>query len=174
MSFDFDYKTLAIALFWLGIMVGLIKWIGRTLVEVSGGKLPRARQRDTTEARLEQLFVQSGAASFLAAQQGDPQTDAARRAQHEINVVAQETALRTAASAPIARGTTPALPNAGRMTGVAVLIYCPVCGEPVSDVPVPLPFAAECPGCHRRINARGDGPQRMSIVVVEPRRTISS
>jgi hypothetical protein len=174
-SVEFDYKTLAIALFWLGVMVWLIKWIGRTLMEVSGGT-PKPQRRETTEARLEQLFMQSGAASYLAAQRGggDSQTDAARMAQHELNVVAQETALRAAAAAPIAPGATPALPNVGRMTGVAVLIHCPVCGEPVSEVPVPLPFAVECPGCHRRLNARGDGPQRMSIVVTETRKTISS
>jgi hypothetical protein len=170
---EFDYKSLAVAIFLLGGVVWLIKWIGRTLVEVSGGR-PQAQKRDTTEARLEQLFQQTGAANYLAAQRGEPQSEAARMAQHELNVVAQETALRVAAAAPIAPGTTPALPNVGRMTGVAVLIHCPVCGEPVSDVPVPLPFAVECPGCRRRLNARGDGPQRMSIVVTEPRRTIAS
>ena len=175
MPIDFDYKTLGIALFWLGLMVGVIKWIGRTLVEISGGepRQPR-RNRETTEARLEQLFVQTGAASYIAAQRGTTENEVVKLAQRETEVRGQETALRNAAALPIPVGTTKSLPNAGRMTGVAVKLHCPMCGEPLSDVPVPLPYAVECPECHRRINARGDGPSRMSIGVVEPRRPIES
>jgi len=166
-----DLKYLFVAIFFGSGVVWLIKWIGRTLVEVSGAE---PRSKESSEARLARLFQESGAASYLAEQRRSASIDPSRIAQHERDVLAQETALRKSAAAPIAPGTTPPLPHAGRMTGVAMLIHCPACGEPVNDVPTPLPFAAECPGCHRRINARGDGPQRMSVVVIEPRRPIES
>lgn len=159
----------------IALFVGLIGWIRRTLREVSGSS-PRQSSgaRESTEMRLAKLFEETGAAAYVSAQRGGPPVSDTRLAEREQATRAQEAALRAAASAPIAPGATPALPNAGRMTGVAVLIHCPLCGEPVNEVPTPLPFAAECPGCRRRINARGDGPQRVSIVVVEPRRTLTS
>lgn len=57
------------------------------------------------------------------------------------------------------------LPHAGHPLGTPVAIHCPSCGADLA--PEPLPFAIDCPGCHRRVNVRGDGPGRMSIVVVE-------
>jgi hypothetical protein len=168
---NLDLKYIWVALFFLGAMVTLIKWIGRTLFEISGSE-PR-RRRETTEMRLERLFIESGAANFVEGQNGQSSGNN-RIAEHERAVVAQEASLRAAAAAPIPRGTTSALPHAGRATGVAILLHCPACATQVNLTPTPLPFAAECPGCHRRINARGDGPNRLSLVVVEPRKSINS
>jgi hypothetical protein len=167
---NFDFKPLLGVTVLLSLFVWLIKWLGRTLREVSGSE-PRAKRskNESTEDRLAKLFETSGAAAYIAAQNAAPGTGDARIAEHERATRAQEASLRAAAHAPIAPGSTAALPHAGRMTGVAVLVHCPMCGEPVNEVPTPLPFAVECPGCHRRINARGDGPRRMSIVVSEPR-----
>lgn len=167
---NFDYKPILGVTVLLSLFVGLIKWVGRTFREVSGTESkPRRSKNESTEDRLAKLFEQTGAAAYVAAQRAGPPASDAKIAEHERAVLAQETALRAAAHAPIPPGSTAALPHAGRMTGVAILIHCPMCGEPVNEIPTPLPFAVECPGCRRRINARGDGPKRISLVVSEPR-----
>lgn len=168
MSFLDDYKYLFQALFFLGVAIAIIKWIGRTMTDISGG---RPRDRESTEDRLERLFHQTGAASYLS-QTASPPPDPKKIAEHEREARAMEDALRASAHAPIAPGATPALPHAGRMTGAAILLHCPVCAKPLSEVPTPLPFAVECLGCHRRINARGDGPGRISVVAIEPRKSV--
>lgn len=66
---------------------------------------------------------------------------------------------------------TPDLPHAGHPLAAPVLVHCPHCGIALTATPQPLPFGSVCPSCSAQVAVRGDGPGRLSIVVVaEPHR----
>jgi hypothetical protein len=129
-----SFEYLAEALFFLGVLIWLVRWIGRTMLEISGSERSGGK-RESTDVRLERLFQESGAASYIAAHQ-----------------------------APA--GVAQSRPSATTMT-----VHCPACGAPLTDVPARLPIMVDCSACGRRVNVRGDGPNRFTVFVTEQRKT---
>jgi hypothetical protein len=135
----FSWVYAAEAVFFVGIVYGLIRWIGRTLREVSGSEF-RATDR-------EQQFMESVLEQH--------------RASHVAPPGSLERAVEGAGPAT--------LPNAGRRADVTALVHCPGCGLPLTAAAYPLPFVTICDGCARRVNVRGDGPGRIAVVAEERR-----
>ena len=141
-----SYKYLAEAIFFLGVAIGLVKWIGHTLVETAG---PKA-SRESEEMFLARMMSEHLAKNGGAGAGGDAGIGAGGGAG---NVAAGPEGARK----PVARATTG-----------AITAHCPGCGAVLNTVPNLLPFAADCRGCGRRVNVRGDGPGRISVVAIEP------
>ena len=159
-----SWKFGAEALFFLGVVIFLVKWIGRTLLEISGSDEPR----QSSEAFVQQM-LQSSAATHLVERGVMSHEQLAGLSEREREVLLAETARRVAATSQIPEGATAALPHAGHPLTKAIVVHCPSCGAPINRVAQSLPFAADCPQCGRRVSARGDGPGRMSVVVHGPR-----
>lgn len=52
-----------------------------------------------------------------------------------------------------------------RTTRTVTGVHCPGCGRPLSEVPRALPFSVTCAGCGQTVHVRGDGLQRLAVVV---------
>ena len=137
-----SYKYLAEAIFFLGVAIGLVKWIGHTLVETAGPKASR---------ETEEMFLARMMSEHLAKNGG---TGAGAGAGAGTGAAGPEGELK-----PVARATTG-----------AITAHCPMCGAVLNSVPNVLPFAADCGWCGRHVNVRGDGPGRISVVAIEANR----
>ena len=144
------------AIFFVFVAIALIKWIRKTLFEIG----PSARPSSTSE-RLALESIDNQAAKHLI-ERGLISTEALMAmSERERSMLLVATARQIGAPPP----TSVAAPTP--RPAQTVTLHCPLCGTALTTAPQPIPFVAKCDGCDKRIQVRGDGVDRLSIVVSE-------
>lgn len=147
---------LAQVLFFIGIAIALVRWIRNTVLDLGGTSARPVTPRE--QAVLSS--IDNEAAKHLIAR-GLITTEAlAMMSDRERMMLLTATAKQIGAPPPTSVAAPAPPPKLAPIT-----LHCPLCGATVTPAPQPIPFVVQCKSCDRRIHVRGDGTDRISIVL---------
>jgi hypothetical protein len=140
-------------LLFIGILFGLVRWIRKTLFDLGSSARP-----STTRERVVLESIDNDAAKHLIARGLVSTEQLAEMSDRERAMLLMATAKQIGAPPP---GIAPSRP------AQSISLHCPLCGTALTPAPEPIPFTAKCESCQKRVQIRGDGVGRVSIVVSE-------
>ncbi|HKS07449.1 MAG TPA: hypothetical protein VJR92_14175 [Gemmatimonadaceae bacterium] len=154
---QFSWIYLAEAILFLGIAIGIIKWIRKTLFELSPDSRPTtARERVVLES------IDNEAAKHLIERGLISTEQLSEMSDRERMMLLMATAKQIGAPPPTSVASPPIRP------AQTVSLHCPLCGAALTPAPQPIPYMSKCESCQKRVHIRADGVGRVSVVVSDP------